>query len=206
MPERTFDEPGASYMNAMAKTSIGLLASEAIAGDPRALTALLDELAPLVVRTTRLIVGSGSVAAEDAAQDALVDITRRIATLREPEAVIAWATRIAARRALRTARWERLRWRNEVQLVDAPWVRDVSDDRRRALGVAFDRLPPRQRAIAVLRLYVGLSEGETAHALGLSIGAVKSQLHAARRRLSNSLREAGYEPQTRSPSAAKGTA
>jgi DNA-directed RNA polymerase specialized sigma24 family protein len=48
---------------------------------------------------------------------------------------------------------------------------------------AFDRLPPGQRATAVLRLYVGLSEQETAEALGCSVGAVKHQLHDARRSL-----------------------
>ncbi len=48
---------------------------------------------------------------------------------------------------------------------------------------AFDALPPRQRATAVLRLYVGLTEQETADALGCSVGTVKHQLHDARRAL-----------------------
>ncbi len=48
---------------------------------------------------------------------------------------------------------------------------------------AFDALPPRQRATAVLRLYVGLTEQETADALGCSVGTVKHQLHDARQAL-----------------------
>jgi RNA polymerase sigma factor (sigma-70 family) len=161
-------------------------------------------LAPLVVRTARLIVGPGSTTAEDAAQEALADLARRITTLREPEAVVAWAARIAARRALRMARWERLRLRREVAFGEIAASREPPGERGRALSTAFDRLPPRQRAIAVLRLYLGLSEADTASALDISTGAVKSQLHEARRKLASSLREAGFAPTARAPAPAKG--
>jgi RNA polymerase sigma factor (sigma-70 family) len=36
-------------------------------------------------------------------------------------------------------------------------------------------LPPRQRAVIVLRYYLDLSEAETAETLGCAIGTVKSQ-------------------------------
>ena len=55
------------------------------------------------------------------------------------------------------------------------------------LKEAFDNLPPRQRATAVLRLYVGLTEQETAEALGCSVGTVKHQLHDARHALTDFL-------------------
>jgi RNA polymerase sigma factor (sigma-70 family) len=181
------------------------LARGAASGDPRALASLLDELAPLVVRTARLIVGPGSATAEDAAQEALADLARRITTLHKPDAVVAWAAKIAVRRALRMARWERLRLRREVALGEIAASREPSEERSRALSTAFDRLPPRQRAVAVLRLYLGLSEADTARALDISTGAVKSQLHEARRKLASSLREAGFAPTTRAPAAAKGT-
>src|SRR5882762_7069893 len=85
-----------------------LLASRACGGDAAALDELLAELRPLVVRTARLVVGSGSWAAEDAAQEALLDISRGISRLRDPAAVRTWALRVAIRRALRVARRERL--------------------------------------------------------------------------------------------------
>ena len=69
-----------------------------------------------------------------------------------------------------------------------------SEGREAALKQAFDSLPPRMRATAVLRLQAGLSEDETAGALGCSVGAVKSNLHDARKRLTHLLREAGYAP------------
>jgi len=185
----------------MDKTALTPVARHAVAGDPRALARLLDELEPLVVRTTRLIVGAGTVSAEDAAQEALIDLARGITSLRDPEAVVSWAARIATRRALRTARWERLRRSREEELVSSSAL-EPDDERRAALSAAFDKLPRRQRAIAVLRLYLGLSEAETADVLGISLGAVKSQLHAARQRLTQSLSDAGLAPTTQS---AKGT-
>jgi RNA polymerase sigma factor (sigma-70 family) len=44
-------------------------------------------------------------------------------------------------------------------------------------------LPPRMRAVLVLRYYEDLSEADTAHELGCSVGAVKSQAHHAINRL-----------------------
>ena len=170
------------------------LARQAARGDSYSLDQLLRELQPLVVRTVRLIVGSGCWPAEDAAQEALLDIVDGIGTLRAPEAVRGWALRVATTRALKVAQRERL-----VSLRrKAPTAPDLgtpaSDRQAAALKEAFDRLPPRLRATAVLRLYVGLSESETADALGCSLGTVKSNLHDARKRLTVSLRESGFAP------------
>jgi len=170
------------------------LASRACGGDGAALNELLVELRPLVVRTARLVAGSGSWAAEDAAQEALLDISRGISRLRNPAAVRTWALRVATRRALKVARRERLlRVRNapSVERLQEP---ALSEGREAALKQAFNSLPPRVRATAVLRLQAGLSENETADALGCSVGTVKSNLHDARTRLTHLLREAGYAP------------
>ena len=169
------------------------LASRACGGDAAALNELLAELRPQVVRTARLIVGSGSWAAEDAAQEALLDISRGIGRLRDPTAVQTWALRVAVRRAFKVARRERLRrvWNGPRIEEHQPVLRE---GREAALKQAFDSLPPRLRATAVLRLQAGLSENETADALGCSVGAVKSNLHDARKRLTHELTDAGYAP------------
>ena len=171
-----------------------VLARRAVGGDPGSLDELLRELEPLVVRTVRLIVGSGSAVAEDAAQEALLDVARGIAQLRTPEAARGWALRVATTRALKFARGERLLWRRRSNLAELELVGRPHDGRSGALKEAFDRLPPRVRATAVLRLYAGLGEAETAEALGCSLGTVKSNLHDARKRLTASLEEAGFAP------------
>jgi RNA polymerase sigma-70 factor (sigma-E family) len=48
-------------------------------------------------------------------------------------------------------------------------------DERLALIAALRTLGPRQRAVVVLRYWAGLTETETAAALGCSVGTVKSQ-------------------------------
>jgi RNA polymerase sigma factor (sigma-70 family) len=170
------------------------LATRANAGDSAALNELLAELRPLVVQTTRLVVGSGSWAAEDAAQDALLEMSRGIGRLRDPAAVRTWALRIATRSALKVARRERLLRRRAARDVEELQAPARSQGREAAVKQAFDRLPSRLRATAVLALQAGLSEAETADVLGCSIGTVKSNLHDARARLAQMLAEAGYSP------------
>jgi RNA polymerase sigma factor (sigma-70 family) len=169
------------------------LATRSVDGDRDALDQLLRELRPAVVRVARLVVGPGSPAAEDAAQEALLDLTRGIATLRDASSVRAWALRISTRRATKVARRERLLGRRVVPSPASGVSEAEAVGLRRELRAAFYALPPRMRAVAVLRLYAGASEGETAAALGCSVGTVKSQLHDARARLAKSLRAAGVE-------------
>ena len=149
--------------------------------------ALLAELEPLVVRTVRLVVGAGSSVAEDAAQEALLELSRSLPRLKDRGAAKAFAARIASRVALCTSKRERrfaalgFRARN-VRAPVNPEPPELLE-----LKEAFDQLPPRQRVTAVLRLYVGLTEQETATALGCSIGTVKHQLHDARKTLADYL-------------------
>ena len=170
------------------------LAGRAHAGDFEALDELLCALRPLVVQTTRLVVGSGSWAAEDAAQEALLDISKGISELRDPAAVRAWAVRIATHRAVKVARRERLLRVRSAPVVEELRASTPAEGREAALKQSFDHLPPRLRATAVLRLHAGLSETETADALGCSVGTVKSNLHDARKRLTRLLTEAGFAP------------
>ncbi|MFN2467268.1 MAG: RNA polymerase sigma factor [Gaiellaceae bacterium] len=155
---------------------------------------LLSELSPEIVRAARLIVGAGSPAAEDAAQEAMIDVLRGIGGLREPDAVRTWALRVTTTRAVKIARRERLLALASVSEPASERAVGPADGRAAALKAAFDELPVRMRAVAVLRLHVGLTEEETAGVLGCAAGTVKSQLHAARRRLSDSLRAQGFAP------------
>jgi RNA polymerase sigma factor (sigma-70 family) len=153
----------------------------AAAADP---DQLLIELRPLVVRTVRLTLGAGSAVAEDAAQEALVELARSLPRLRDRRAARAFAARLAMRVALRTARRERRFAFFGLRESEPRWNLEQHPAGLIDLKRAFDRLPARQRATAVLRLHVGLSEEETAAALGCSVGTVKSQLHDARQALS----------------------
>src|SRR5258707_4885340 len=93
-----------------------------------------------------------------------------------------------ARRSVRRMLRERRAWRD-------------ADDRRSAdpgasvdLVRALARLPAGKRACVVLRFYLDLSEADTAAALGVSVGTVKSQTAKALRRLRRLLAEPGAVP------------
>ena len=77
------------------------------------------------------------------------------------------------------ATWWRRRWRSEYPSVELPEAagpdRTAGVDERDVLWRALGALPRRQRAVVVLRYYEDLSEAETAAALGVSRGTVKSQ-------------------------------
>lgn len=81
------------------------------------------------------------------------------------------------------ASWWRRRWRGErptEQLPDTPRPDGTAAvDDRLALAVALRRLPPRQRAVIVLRYYNDLTEAATAEVLGCAVGTVKSQTNKA---------------------------
>lgn len=77
--------------------------------------------------------------------------------------------------------WRKRKSYGEIPLADLPEsaVKDGDDaDRRRAIVAALHTLPPRQRAVVVLRYFDDLTEADTARALGCSVGTVKT--HASR--------------------------
>jgi RNA polymerase sigma-70 factor (sigma-E family) len=93
-----------------------------------------------------------------------------------------------ARRALVNthASWWRRRWRGETPTQDLPDLTPVRDvfaevDLEQSLAGAVRRLPPRQRAVVVLRYFEDLSVEETAQVLGCRPGTVKSQAAKALR-------------------------
>jgi RNA polymerase sigma-70 factor (sigma-E family) len=82
------------------------------------------------------------------------------------------------------SRWRARRWR-ELSTDSPPETTAVEEgtEDRIALHRALGSLAPRQRAVIVLRYYEDLTEAQTADALGISVGTVKSQSRDALRRL-----------------------
>ncbi|MQW75782.1 SigE family RNA polymerase sigma factor [Nocardioides sp. dk4132] len=120
--------------------------------------------------------------AQDLVQEALVKVAQRWPRLREGSPT-AYARTIVLRDHVSWWRRRRL----EV-LTEDPGAREhaaVSSDPDTALVVrrALARLTPAQRAVLVLRHFDDLTERETADALGIAIGTVKSQNAAALARL-----------------------
>lgn len=83
------------------------------------------------------------------------------------------------------ARWESSYASPPVELLSGDESSRVDD--RDALRRALLTLPPRQRAVIVLRYYEDLSELEIAALMGTSAGTVKSQASRALKRLNDLL-------------------
>jgi RNA polymerase sigma-70 factor (ECF subfamily) len=68
-----------------------------------------------------------------------------------------------------------------------PGKRLESDEQRRRVRSAVDRLPDSLRQVLLLVYYQGLKYREAAEVLSIPVGTVKSRLHAAIRKLEQSL-------------------
>jgi RNA polymerase sigma factor (sigma-70 family) len=91
------------------------------------------------------------------------------------------------------ASWWRRRSSHEPPLLlrDEPVRADRTEDvaEHDRVWQAVLSLPPRQRAVMVLRYYEDLSEAEIAETLAMAPGTVKSHSHAAKRLLADLLGE-----------------
>ena len=134
-----------------------------------------------LLRTAVLLCGDHH-RAEDLVQDALTKVAVRWTRLHDqhPDA---YARQVIVRTNI--SWWRRHRREVVLDVRDGSSTEgpDVAVDRRLLLDHALAQLTPRQRATVVLRFYDDLSERDTAEALGVSIGTVKSQTHAALARL-----------------------
>lgn len=130
---------------------------------------------PQLLRTAYLLTGDRNDA-EDLVQTALAKTYLAWDRVREREALDAYVRRIMVN--TRTSLWRRRRL-DEVPtdvLPERAVGRDATDDSdlHDALWTALAGLPKRQRAVVVLRYYEDLSEADTAAALGITVGTVKS--------------------------------
>jgi RNA polymerase sigma-70 factor (sigma-E family) len=143
-----------------------------------------------LLRTAYLLTGDRGHA-EDLLQTALLRTARRWSSARELP--VAYARRVLVN--LSKNRWrDRGRRPSEVRTGAVEASHEGSSGQillRHTLMPAVLKLPPRQRAVLVLRYFDDMSVEETAGALGCSPGTVKSQTHRALGKLRELLAEDG---------------
>ncbi|MGI8694572.1 MAG: SigE family RNA polymerase sigma factor [Geodermatophilaceae bacterium] len=135
-----------------------------------------------LVATAYLVTADRGVA-EDCVQEALARVHRRWRALQREGDPEAYARRSVINAALS---WRRRRRVAEVPLPsagDPPAPADASARLDAELMRALRALPPRMRAVVVLRYVEDRSEVETADLLGCSVGTVKSTGHRGLARL-----------------------
>ncbi|MFD5107943.1 RNA polymerase sigma factor [Streptomyces cinereoruber] len=181
-------------------------------GDTEALTALVHGSYPHVHRFARTLCATPQDA-EDAAQEALFILYRKIGMLRASGALASWMFRIVRNECLRRTR-ALLSHGPADPGRGGPGHRDdpgrhgptdgnhASGDTARSaeeealllleaerVGAAIAALPADQRQVLIMRDVQGLPGRTVAGRLGLSTAAMKSRLHRARSAVREALRE-----------------
>jgi RNA polymerase sigma-70 factor (sigma-E family) len=132
-----------------------------------------------LLRTAYLLTGNPHDA-EDLVQSALVKVVPKWARIKDdPEPYV---RQVLARESVN--RWRGRRWR-EVTTDTVPETTHYDSTDRIALLEDLRRLSPQQRAVLVLRYLDDLTEADTAAALGISVGTVKSHVRDALTHLRN---------------------
>lgn len=142
-----------------------------------------------------LVLTGDPAAAEDLVQTALGRSWRawRLRKIDDPQAFVrkvmvnsyaSWYRRLGSREVVTARPGDRMIVEDEARCIDD---RDV-------IWRALRMLPPRQRAVIILRYYEELSELEIAAVMGTSAGTVKSQAARALRRLGEILAATGPGP------------
>ena len=150
-------------------------------GDRAAIAALLAEAQPDIRRYARRAC-RGSADAEDAAQEALWLLARKVGTIRSLAAVSRWLFVVVRRECLRLARRAGLAARESE--VEAAFERDFASrpDPEIPLDIAaaIEALPEHYRGVALMRDINEMTIDEIAAALATTRETVKARLRRAR--------------------------
>jgi RNA polymerase sigma-70 factor (sigma-E family) len=137
---------------------------------------------PMVRLATLLVHDAGL--AEELTQDAFVGLHSRWGRLRDPQRAVAYLRQSVVNRARSALRHRGvvdrfLRRQSEPMTVPSAESLALDAPDHSNVLAAVRRLPARQREALVLRYYADLSEAQTAEAMGVSEGAVKSHTFRA---------------------------
>lgn len=180
----------------------GTLVAAAQRGDVEALTALVYGSYPHVQRFAHTLCATPQDA-EDAAQEALIILYRKIGMLRASGALASWMFRIVRNECLRRTRAllrhapvhepDHCDTKTDSDAVGGA-VRSAEEDvllrlEAERVAAAVAALPEDQRQVLVMRDIQGLPGRMVADRLGLSTAAMKSRLHRARSTVREVLRD-----------------
>ena len=168
-------------------------------GDVSALEVLVQLFQVRAVRAAYLIIGDAGLARE-VVQESFLRANRSIRGFDEARPFEPWFLRSVVNASIKCVQSTR----RELPLEDlhaerhferlAAQIDSVESQVERSetardIGLALEKLSPRQRAVIVQRYYLEMSEADMAEEAGTAPGTVKWLLNAARRRLRGLLAE-----------------
>ena len=166
------------------------LVARAKRGDADAYEELVHAYQGIALRTAYLFAGNAADA-EEATQDAFVKAYRALWRFRSGSPFRPWLLRIVANEARNRRRSAGrrsalvLRATREApgEAAPSPEATVLATERREELIAALNRLDERDREALACRYFLDLSEAETAVAIGVRPGTVKSRISRALERL-----------------------
>jgi len=174
------------------------LITRAQRGDSAAYEEIVQRYQQVAFRTAYVIAGSAADA-EDAAQEGFVKAYRALHRFRAGAELRPWLLRIVANEARNRVRSSGRRHRLELRLTEgfrpgdaapSPEAVAVALDERKRLLAMVNALSEEDRLVIASRYFLQLSGEETASALGIPEGTVKSRLSRALARLKTRVEEA----------------
>ena len=176
-----------------------------IAGDIDAFGVLVRRYEPTVAATVIGMMGPGDEA-EEVGHETMIKLFRSLDQFNGEAKLSTYLIRIAMNASLdalrRRQRNLRRFWKPAPTDDGEQWEEQIPCDRdharefetRQAVMFALNRLAPKLRTVAILRLMHGLSVNEVADTLQVPAGTVLSRLSRAKRQLADVLQtELGYE-------------
>lgn len=158
-------------------------------GDNTAWAELVRLHQQAVFRLAYLHLGDAAEA-EDAAQDCLIRAFRSLRSFDDERPLRPWLLRIVSNLALNRKRSAGRYWaalqravRDEPLTADSPVAGAETKQQSEELWKAVQKLPGNMQNVLYLRYFLELSVDETALALEIAEGTVKSQTHRALERL-----------------------
>ena len=176
----------------------GELVERAKRGDAGAYEQLMQAYQGIAFRTAYLITGSAADA-EEAAQDGFVKAFYALRRFRSGALLRPWLLQIVGNEARNRRRSSARRAelalraageRTSGDAAPSPEAAVFASASRALLLEAVKRLRDEERLVVSCRYFLDLSEDETARALGIRPGTVKSRLHRALARLRADLEDA----------------
>lgn len=155
----------------------------AAGGDAAAFSRLVEKNEGMLYRVCRSILRSEADCA-DAVQETIIAAWHNIGRLKNGASFPAWVARICINRCYSIARKHR-----KTEPLDEQASRSVRHDERMDVMKAVAGLPEGMRLAVVFHYFEDWSVEETARALGIFPGTVKSRLHRARNLLADALKD-----------------
>lgn len=168
---------------------------QALAGDRAAFGHLVEAYQGPVFNLAYRMLGS-DVEAEDAAQEVFLRAFAKLSTYRPDKKFSTWLFSIASHHCIDRLRRRRPGWLSLEQPLppgslrsDSPLPEEclLRTEERQVVREVLRELSPGYHAPIVLRYWHELSYEEIAETLGLTVAAVKSRLHRARKQLAEYL-------------------